>query len=113
MPATHATTEDAGPVIQNNFLTGIRPGPAAATDEANGPALQTENQQVTFQVRPLIPALFATAPAIDPAGKLTYQLSPDVNQILANVPNSIPGFPANSGGSDRCRRWFGSGHQPE
>ncbi len=86
MPATHATSEDAGAVTQAGFITGIRPGPGAATDEATGPALQTENQQVSFQVRALIPALFKTLPAIDPAGQLTYELNPDVNRILEDIP---------------------------
>ncbi len=93
MPTAHGTTEDALAVVQPGFITGIRPGPAAATDEATGPALQTENQQVSFQVRALIPGLFTTLPAIDAAGQLTYELKPDVNRILEDLPNTIPGFP--------------------
>ncbi len=92
MPATYASQEDSGPVTQPGFITNIRPGAPTATDEGAGPALVPENQQVSFLVRPLIPALFKTAPAIDAAGQLTYELNPDINRILADVPNSIPGF---------------------
>ncbi len=92
MPPTHVTSEDAGPVTQPSFITAIRPGPVLAYDEGTGPALTTENQQVSFQVRALNPALFRTLPAIDAAGQLTYELNPDVNRILADVPNNIPGF---------------------
>ncbi len=93
MPTTHSTTEDAGPVTQPNFVTGIRPGPGAATDEATGPALAFEDQKVSFLVEALDMSLFTTLPAIDATGQLTYQLRPDVNQILANTTTSTPGFP--------------------
>lgn len=92
VPLTTSTTEDAGPVTVNGFVTGIRPGPVEAFDEGTGPALQTENQQVSFQVRALAPTLFKTQPAINSLGVLTYEFAPDVNRILAG--GTSPGFPS-------------------
>jgi VCBS repeat-containing protein len=91
MPSTTATVEDAGLVVVDSFITNIKPGPDAATDEATGPALETENQTVEFLVRALIPGLFAVQPTITPDGVLRYQLQPDVNRIVAN--GGTPGFP--------------------
>ncbi len=86
VPATTSTTEDVGLVTVNGFLTGRRPGPSIATDEATGPAIATENQQVTYTVRALDPSLFAVLPTITPStdaspGTLSYQLKPDLNQV--------------------------------
>ncbi|MCC6507667.1 MAG: cadherin-like domain-containing protein, partial [Pirellulaceae bacterium] len=92
MPAVHATTEDAGLVTQPGFITGIRPGPVVATDEGTGPALVPENQTISFNVTAQIPALFKTLPLIDAAGQLTYELQPDVNRILLDIPGNVPGF---------------------
>ncbi len=93
MPATHATTEDAGPVTQAGFITGIRPVQSPRPTKALDPHCKPRINRFPFQVRPLIPHCSGQPHAIDAAGQLTYELNPDVNQILADVPNSIPGFP--------------------
>ena len=84
MPATESTVEDGGLITVTNFLTDIRPGPVQATDEATGPAINTEDQQVSFTVTALDPTLFAVQPSITPTtdanpGTLTYELAADVN----------------------------------
>ena len=89
MPASTVTTEDSG-LVTTAFLTSIRPGPVLALDEASGPAVVTENQTVSFQVRALNVSLFTVLPTIAANGSLTYQLAPNVNEILAN--GSTPGF---------------------
>ena len=86
MPTEHSTTEDAGLVTEVNFITDIMPGPADALDEATGPAIATEDQQVSFQVQALDESLFAVLPQITPTtdaspGTLTYQLAPHVNSV--------------------------------
>lgn len=86
MPATTGTTEDAGAVVVDNFLTDLRPGPTQATDEATGPAIVAEDQQTSYIVRALDPTQFAVLPAIGGTtdtspGQLTYQLAADVNTI--------------------------------
>ncbi|MDX1927642.1 MAG: hypothetical protein SFV81_14065, partial [Pirellulaceae bacterium] len=82
--ATSAFVEDPNaapnaPTVVPNFITNMRPGPAAAVDE--GPL--RENQRITqFIVTALDPTLFDPAflPAIDATtGTLTYRLNPDVN----------------------------------
>lgn len=84
MPATTSTTEDSGTVVVDNFLTDLRPGPVAGTDEATGPAIAFEDQQVSYTVTALDPSLFAVLPTITPTtdvspGQLTYELAADVN----------------------------------
>ncbi len=98
VPTTTNTVEDAGLVTVNGFVISSVPGPANAFDEANAPgtALTFENQQITYNVTPrtTLPggqSFFAVPPTIDSTGKLVYQLSPDVNRILAAGPT--PGFP--------------------
>lgn len=80
----------------NGFVTNIVPGPASATDEVN--------QTITFTVTALDPTRFngpAGLPRISPAGVLTYDLAPDVNQlnsgpILVTVTAFDSGFAAGS-----------------
>jgi len=80
----------------NGFVTNIVPGPASATDEVN--------QTITFTVTALDPTRFngtAGLPKISPAGVLTYDLAPDVNQlnsgpILVTVTAFDSGFAAGS-----------------
>lgn len=106
MPATHTSLETnpaVGLVTVPNFLNPRRPGPVLAGDEGTGPAINTENQQVTYTVRALNPSLFFAGdplavppipdglPKIDANGTLTYRLAADVNvntpfpQILVEV----------------------------
>lgn len=83
MPSfTSAFQEDplappGAPTVVPNFVTNIKPGPTAAVDE--GPL--RENQQVSFVVTALNPALFNILPTISATGTLTYRLNPDVNNI--------------------------------
>ncbi len=84
MPATTSVIEDAGPVVVDNFLTDLRPGPTIATDESDGPAVVFEDQQVAYTVTALDETLFATLPAIAGStdanpGRLTYELAPNVS----------------------------------
>ncbi len=88
-------TEDAGLWNVPGFITGIKPGPDLAVDEAGGPTLANpENQSVDFTnvlpsvilVEALKPQLFDVLPfiVIDPLdrskGNLTFQLKQDVNK---------------------------------
>ncbi|MEZ6135388.1 MAG: tandem-95 repeat protein [Pirellulaceae bacterium] len=77
-------SEDVGLVSIPNFLSGLLPGPALATDEGTGPAIVSESQNVSYEVTALNPdtvSLYKTLPAIDAAGTLTYELADDVNRI--------------------------------
>ncbi len=80
LPTSTATFEDSGAITVPNFVTGILPGPALATDEVT-----VDNQVVTFRVRALDPSLFAVQPAITNNGNgtanLTYTLAPHVNDF--------------------------------
>jgi CSLREA domain-containing protein len=75
LPATQTSSEDAGPVSVANFVTGIRPGPVVATDEAG--------QTLTFSVSVTGTTgnlSFTTPPAIDATtGTLTYQAAAGTN----------------------------------
>ncbi len=92
-----------------NFITGIRPGPSQAIDEATGSTLLSlgtpptgpENQTVDFKnalgvslVRALTPASFAVQPRIEvvgDTGTLVYRLAEDVNQnVIAGAPQFGP-----------------------
>ncbi len=76
IPATLTRREDAGLVTVPGFMTAIRPGPAAALDEAT----QTLTVSVTGNA-----ASFTQMPAIDLAtGTLTFQTAPDVNDLTGN-----------------------------
>lgn len=70
--------EDAGPQTVDPFIENIGPGPDTATDEGTGPAINAEDQQVSFTVTALEPTLFASGPTIDANGVLQYELNPDV-----------------------------------
>lgn len=52
LPATTTTFEDSGSLTVVNFVTGILPGPATATDE-----VAIDAQVVTFNVRAIDPTL--------------------------------------------------------
>ena len=56
-------------------LPRYAPGPIGAVDE--GPA--KESQTVSFLVRAINPALFATQPTIDAFGRLQYKVADHVN----------------------------------
>ncbi|MCR9295207.1 MAG: Ig-like domain-containing protein, partial [bacterium] len=76
VPAGLSVQEDAGNVTRPNFATGIRPGPASATDESG--------QLVRFEVEALNQASFAVQPSMSPDGTLTFRTATHANSANAD-----------------------------
>ena len=67
--ADQTVLEDSGPTTVNGWATAISKGPA-----------NESGQTVLFNLTGnTTPGLFSTAPAVSPAGNLTYTLAPDAN----------------------------------
>ncbi len=75
--STVTSREDQGLVQVVDFLTGIIPGPATATDESG--------QSVTVVVVAVDPSKFSVLPTIGADGRLVYQTATDVNSLNANL----------------------------
>lgn len=79
---------DHAPISQDNFITGIAPGPGTALDEVG--------QSVTFSLQLLSTdvGLFSATPTISPTGRLTLLPNPDAfgTQVyLVTASDNAPG----------------------
>lgn len=77
IPSVANAQEDQGLVNIPGFAAGLRPGPAAATDEGV--------QQFTVSVQATDPSAFTVQPAIGADGTLSFETAPDVNSSNANL----------------------------
>ena len=89
IPANLTVDEDAGVVSIPGFATGIRPGPAAASDE--------NRQSLTFNLDSFDPNLFEVAPSIQPDGTLSFRTKLNVNSQTPGI-NRLVTFQLQDGG---------------
>ncbi|XZE35110.1 tandem-95 repeat protein [Pirellulaceae bacterium SH501] len=84
IPSPIEVLEDAAPVVNAQFITGISPGPS---DESA--------QTVTFSVSTTNPSLFSSGPTINSAGEISYTLAPNANgSAVVTVTATDDGSPA-------------------
>lgn len=78
VPAEHVSSEDAGVVTVEDFVSNIRPGTTTSSDEFR-------DQTVSFRVVSYDANFFASAPTISPDGTLVYEVKPNLNRNYTNL----------------------------
>src|SRR6185503_6759242 len=89
--STVTRNEDAGFVRVTGFVTNVRPGPLAATDE-NGQTLTFLTTVTSLQGG----LSFVSPPAVNSAGELTFQTAPDRSGsavVVVRLQDNGSGFP--------------------
>ncbi|MFN7733663.1 MAG: tandem-95 repeat protein [Pirellula sp.] len=84
-----AVLEDSAPYIAP-WASGIAAGPPAATDEISGPNAQT----VGFEVTTNNDSMFATLPAVNASGQLSFTLAKDANGSVVVVVTAVDSGPS-------------------
>lgn len=84
-----AVLEDSAP-YSAPWATGIAAGPLAAIDENSGPNAQT----VGFEITTNNDAMFATLPAVNASGQLSFTLAKDANGSVVVVVTAVDSGPS-------------------